>query len=129
MVEEPAQRLGVEPPTGARWPNRALRQLAGCRRVLMLQGPVGPFFHDLAGCLRQNGIANLVITGITTDVCVSTALREANDRGYECLVLSDCCGATDIGNHAAALHMITMQGGVFGAVATSAALATALGEP
>lgn len=57
MVEEPAQRLGVEPPTGASWPNRALRQLAGCRRVLMLQGPVGPFFHDLAGCLRQNGIA------------------------------------------------------------------------
>lgn len=77
---------------------------------------------DLDLILRQQGIANLVITGITTDVCVSTTMREANDRGYECLVLSDCCGATDASNHDAALNMVKMQGGVFGAVATSAAL-------
>ncbi|PZX36263.1 nicotinamidase-related amidase [Roseinatronobacter thiooxidans] len=77
---------------------------------------------DLELILRTRGIDNLVLTGITTDVCVSTTMREANDRGFECVVLSDCCGATDFGNHEAALKMVTMQGGVFGVVADSAAL-------
>ena len=72
------------------------------------------------------GIDNLVLTGITTDVCVHTTMREANDRGYECLLLSDCTGATNRGNHLAALEMVKMQGGVFGSVADSAALLTAL---
>jgi nicotinamidase-related amidase len=78
--------------------------------------------------LRLAGIRNLILTGITTDVCVHTTMRDANDRGYECVLLEDCCGATDSGNHQAALKMIQMQGGVFGAVSDSKKLLAALGR-
>jgi nicotinamidase-related amidase len=87
----------------------------------------GSFYAtDLDMLLRLGGISNIVLAGITTDVCVHTTMREANDRGYECLVLADCTGATDYTNHVAALHMVTMQGGVFGAVAGSRAFLDAI---
>jgi len=81
---------------------------------------------DLEMLLRTKGIENLILTGITTDVCVHTTMREANDRGFECVILTDCTGATDPRNHEAAFNMVLMQGGVFGTVSNSKAVIKAL---
>ena len=76
--------------------------------------------------LRTKGIRNIMLAGVTTDVCVSTTQRNANDMGYECMLLEDCCAATDPANHDATVSMIKKQGGVFGAVSNSKKLIEAL---
>ncbi len=85
-------------------------------------------FHatDLAAILASRAIRSLLVCGVTTEVCVHTTVREANDRGFECLVLSDCVGSYFPDFHAAALRMIAAQGGIFGWVARSALAIAAL---
>ncbi|MEJ2106477.1 MAG: cysteine hydrolase [Acidiferrobacteraceae bacterium] len=87
----------------------------------------GAFFStDLELLLRTRGVENLVFTGITTDVCVHATLREANDRGFDCLLLEDCCGAIDANNHLAAVEMVKQKGGIFGAVTKAESLLEAI---
>ena len=87
----------------------------------------GSFFAtDLDLLLHNLGIRSPVVSGVTTEVCVTSTVREANDRGYECLVLSDCVGSYFPNFHRASLEMITAQGGLFGWVTDSAALLATL---
>ena len=80
----------------------------------------GAFFAtDLDGILKHRGIRHLVVCGVTTEVCVHTTVREANDRGYDCLVLEDCVASYFPEFHRSALAMIKAQGGIFGWVSDS----------
>jgi biuret amidohydrolase len=88
----------------------------------------GAFFAtDLHAILQHRGITQIVVTGVTTEVCVNTTVREANDRGYDCLVVSDCCGSYFPEFHDMGLRMIKAQGGIFGWVAPSRAIMQAIG--
>jgi nicotinamidase-related amidase len=88
----------------------------------------GAFYAtDLELILRDRGIKTLIVCGVTTEVCVNTSVREANDRGYECVVLSDCVGSYFPEFQKAALAMIKAQGGIFGWVSDSRRVLAALG--
>ena len=87
----------------------------------------GAFFAtDLHAILQNRGIEDLVVCGVTTEVCVHTTVREANDRGYRCLVPGDCCGSYFPEFHEVGLRMIKAQGGIFGWVTDSTRLLAAL---
>ena len=87
----------------------------------------GAFYAtDLDAILRKKRIRNLIFTGVTTDCCVSTTLRDANDRGYECITLEDCTGATIFANHESTLSTIQTTGGLFGCVSSSGPVMEAL---
>jgi nicotinamidase-related amidase len=81
---------------------------------------------DLSAILAARGIRALILAGVTTDVCVHCTLREANDRGFECLLARDACGSGDAEAHRAALHMVTVEDGVFGVLADVEAIVTAM---
>ena len=87
----------------------------------------GAFYQtDMELMLRNRGIDTLFVCGVTTEVCVNTTVREANDRGFRCIVLSDCCASYFPQFHEAGLAMIKAQGGIFGSVAGSEAFLTSL---
>jgi nicotinamidase-related amidase len=87
-------------------------------------------FHatDLHAILQNRGITQLIVTGVTTEVCVNTTIREANDRGYDCLALADCCASYFPDFHDQALRMIAAQGGIFGWVGQSAPVIAAISK-
>ena len=83
-------------------------------------------YTDLEQVLRAQGIKHLLFTGCTTDVCVHSTLREANDRAFECLLIEDACASGDAYAHAAAVYMVTVEDGIFGAVADAQAVIACL---
>jgi nicotinamidase-related amidase len=88
----------------------------------------GAFYAtDLSDILDKLEVTQLIVTGVTTEVCVHTTVREANDRGYECLVLADCVGSYFPSFHQVGLEMIAAQGGIFGWVADSPSVIASLG--
>jgi nicotinamidase-related amidase len=103
-------------------------QPVGDETVIDKPGKGAFYATDLADVLDKSGIVSLLVTGVTTEVCVHTTVREANDRGYECLVLADCVGSYFPEFQRVGLQMIAAQGGIFGWVAESPELLAALEE-
>ena len=94
------------------------RRIAG-EPVIDKPGKGAFFATDLQPILTNRGIENLIVGGVTTEVCVHTTVREANDRGYRCIVAGDCCGSYFPEFHEVGLRMIKAQGGIFGWVSDS----------
>jgi nicotinamidase-related amidase len=103
-------------------------QPTGDETVIDKPGKGAFYATELGEILEKSGITSLVVTGVTTEVCVHTTVREANDRGYECLVLADCVGSYFPEFQRVGLQMIAAQGGIFGWVAESPELIAALEE-
>jgi nicotinamidase-related amidase len=123
---EPALRIGDPGPKGrilirGEYGHDIIDELAPADGELVIDKPgKGSFYATgLDDTLRSRGITSLIVTGVTTEVCVHTTVREANDRGYECLVLADCVGSYFPEFQRYGLAMIAAQGGIFGWVAPS----------
>jgi nicotinamidase-related amidase len=130
---DPTLRIGDTGPKGrilvrGEYGHDIIDELAPRAGEVVIDKPgKGSFYAtDLDELLAIAGVSSLVVTGVTTEVCVHTTVREANDRGYECLVLSDCVGSYFPAFQQAGLAMIAAQGGIFGWVAPSAAYLEAL---
>jgi nicotinamidase-related amidase len=122
----PALRIGDPGPKGrilirGEYGHDIIDELAPADGELVIDKPgKGSFYATgLDETLRSQGITSLIVTGVTTEVCVHTTVREANDRGYECLVLADCVGSYFPEFQRYGLAMIAAQGGIFGWVASS----------
>jgi nicotinamidase-related amidase len=129
----PSMRIGDPGPKGrilvrGEYGHDIIDDLAPVPGELVVDKPgKGAFYATgLQDHLLASGITSLIVTGVTTEVCVHTTVREANDRGYECLVLSDCVGSYFPEFQTSALAMISAQGGIFGWVAPSSAYLSAL---
>lgn len=130
---EPSKRIGDPGPYGrilvrGEYGHDIVDELAPAPGELVIDKPgKGAFYAtDLHDVLTAEGITQLIVTGVTTEVCVHTTTREANDRGYECLVVSDCVGSYFPEFQRVGLDMVKAQGGIFGWVADSEAVITAL---
>ncbi len=131
---EPSKRIGAEGPLGrilirGEPGHDIIPELAPAPGEPVLDKPgKGAFYQtDLELMLRNRGIESLLVAGVTTEVCVHTTVREANDRGFRCAVLGDCCGSYFPEFHEVGLRMIAAQGGIFGWVSSADSLVAALG--
>ena len=130
---DPTKRIGAPGPKGrilirGEYGHDIIDDLAPLPDELVIDKPGKGSFHgtSFGALLAERGITSLVVTGVTTEVCVHTTVREANDRGFECLVLEDCCGSYFPEFHEVALRMISAQGGIFGWVGSSSDLLSSL---
>lgn len=129
----PSQRIGDPGPYGrilvrGEYGHDIVDELAPLPGEVVVDKPgKGAFYAtDLQQILAAAGVTQLLVTGVTTEVCVHTTVREANDRGYECLVVADCVGSYFPEFQRVGLQMVAAQGGIFGWTADSDAVIAAL---
>ena len=133
---KPSQRIGDLGANGrilirGEYGHDIIDELAPIEGEIVIDKPgKGAFYAtELQAVLLDAGVTRLIVTGVTTEVCVHTTVREANDRGYEALVLSDCVGSYFPEFQRVGLEMVSAQGGIFGWVADSTALLAVLNQP